>query len=471
MIWAFLAAIAALVVAALLWPVLRKGSQPKDRVAYDLAVFQDQLTEVERDIARGVLTPTEAQAARLEIQRRILAVSKAPAELHNAESPRGRALFAGGLAVTVPALAFAIYFAVGTPNLSGAAGNGAGTPSEKEIVELVEKLAAKVAANPSDAEGVNLLARTYRQLGRWDDAVKSFQQLVGLKPDAENYASYGEVLTAANKGEINQAAHDALIKALTLDRGEPRSRFYLGLEQSQKGNAKDAIAIWRDLSAAAPSDAPWLTMVREELARVAQEASIPPMTVEPKHPFALAENASAAAAAAAAAISAPPVARAPSPDASPLSAQYSPEQLTMIKGMVGGLAERLEKSPDDYDGWLMLGRSYAVLQNMAGASKAYEKAIALKPTEVDPKLQYVALIMTVTNPDAQAPLPPALTATVSDILKLNPAQPEALYLAGLDRAKSGDKAGARDFWAKASNVMPDGTALKADIARRVQALD
>jgi cytochrome c-type biogenesis protein CcmH len=470
MIWGIVAAVTVVAVAILLWPLLRKPEANKDRAAYDMTVFQDQLKEVERDVERGVLTQAEADAARTEIQRRMLVAGRADPESHTTTSRKGRIALAAGVALGVPALALGVYLTVGAPMLTG---EDAPTheATDADIEKMVTQLAERVAADPKNVEGVTLLARTYRQLGRWPDAAKAYQQLLTLKPDADTYASYGEVLTAGADGEVTQAAHDALIKALSLDRTEPRSRFYLGLEQAEKGNPRDAIAIWRDLSAGAPPDAPWLAMVKEQMAQVAQEANIPPMTVDPKHPLALPANAEAAAQAAATAALAPAPPPPSAPSTSALGGRFSPEQQQMIQGMVGGLAEKLEKNPEDYDGWLMLGRSYAVLQNMEGASKAYDKAIALKPKELEPKLQLVALIMTVTNPDALAPLPAKLTSTVGDILKLDPDQPEALYLAGLERSKAGDKTSAKMFWAKAQKALPETAPLQGDIARRIKALD
>jgi cytochrome c-type biogenesis protein CcmH len=501
MIWIAIGLMALATIAALLWPILKAPAATMSRAAYDMTVFQDQLKEVDRDLERGVLTADEADAARLEIQRRILSASKAPMETTTSETEpktsRGRIGIAAVVAVLVPLLAVGIYIEVGAPGLTKpealkAEANGEGQtaehggPSDEQINKMVEQLAQKVAQNPNDAEGVTLLARTYRQLGRFADAVKQYNHLVLLKPEADTFSSLGEVIVAAADGQVSKEAHDALLKALSLDRTEPRARFYLGLEQAEKGQPKNAIAIWRDLSASAPQDAPWLGMVKEQMAGVAQEAGIPPMTVDPKHPldFVPAEEMALAKMQAAA----PPLAGATPPAGAPmagmppgmpgggpnmsaLQGSMSPDQIKMVEGMVKGLAEKLEKNPDDYKGWMMLGRSYTVLKNYEGAKKAYEKAVSLKPAEVEPKLQYMAFIMTTVDPDAIAPLPKQLGDTAADILKINPDQAEALYVTGLLRAKAGDKAGAKEFWAKAQAAMPEGAPLKGDIARRIKALD
>lgn len=460
-------ALSLVVVVILAWPVLRRGQPVADRAAYDLTVFQDQLKEVDRDLARGVLTPAEADAARLEIQRRILAVSRTPSEQINTGGGRSRWVGAGVTAVAVPAIALVVYLQIGTPDpetaqLEAMAVGGAEDMSQTDIDALVDRLAARVAADPENTQGLGMLARAYRDLGRYAESAATYKRLAEVQPHAENYSVLGEVLIAERNGQVSPEAHDALMSALAIDRTDPRARFLLGLEQAGKGNMRGAIAIWRDLTASAPEGAPWVGAVREQMAALAQEANIAPMSVEPQHPLdMLPQNEKAVAAAKAA----PPAATAGPPPGS-----ESSEQNEMIKGMVAGLAARLEASPEDYDGWMMLGRSYTVLRQPKEAGEAYKKAIALRPKEVAPRLQHAGLMMMDVDPNAQTPLPAELTRAIDEILKLQPDQPEALYLAGLGRAKTGDTAGARGFWKKAQGVTAEGSALRTEIDRRLQML-
>ncbi len=469
MIWVFFALITAAVLALVLWPLLRKSVPTHDRASYDLTVFQDQLKEVERDVERGVLTEDEAGAARLEIQRRILGAGRAPTHAESKDSRKLRIVTAVAVAIAVPAVAAVLYLKVGAPNLTTpgtlvAQGGGEGRMTDAQIDKIVRDLADKVAADPTNLEGLELLSHTYRQLGRYADAANVYKQLVKVKPDADSYASLGEAMMAAAQGKVSPEAHDALMTALSFDRNEPRARFYMGLEEVNKGDAKAAIAIWRDLTATAPPDAPWLPMVRERMGAVAQEAGIAPMSVEPKHPSDMYPAVKVAQA------PAMPLAPRPAPPAAPPGPPggMSPEQLKMIEGMVGGLAARLESNPKDYDGWMMLGRSYTILRNADGAKKAYETAIALKPTEVDPRLQYMSSLMTTITPGG--PLPKTAVDVAGDILKLDAAQPEALYVSGLARAQAGDKAGARAMWTKAHAALADDSPLKAEIAQRLGGL-
>ena len=310
-----------------------------------MMVFRDQLLELDRDVERGVITTAEAEAARLEIQRRLLAAGKELPVPVRTDAPGQRAALTAAIAVLVPFAALGVYLTVGAPQLIGkvtqhATQEPAGGHTDAEMAALVDKLAARVRATPNDPEGWSLLARSERQLERFADAGDAYKHLIALQPDqADGYAGFGEAAIGAAGGTVTPEAHDAFIHALQIDRSEPRSRFYLGLEQAQAGNAKNAIAIWREMTASAPADAPWVNTVREQMGAVAQDAGIMPMSVPPRHALEVVSDASQPPAAGAA--PPPPVAEkqmdtAPSaaadpaaPDLSAIKDRFTPEQQEM----------------------------------------------------------------------------------------------------------------------------------------------
>ncbi|TAL00672.1 MAG: c-type cytochrome biogenesis protein CcmI [Rhodospirillaceae bacterium] len=486
MIWLLCGGVTLIVVAGLLWPLLRSPVPVADRSAYDMAVFRDQLLELDRDVERGVITAAEAEAARLEIQRRLLTAGKAQPVPVRTEAPGQRAALTAAIAVLVPFAALGVYLTVGAPQLTGKTTHTTQEPvaghTDADMAALVDKLAARVRETPDNPQGWSLLARSYRQMERFADAADAYRHLMALQPDlADGYAGFGEAATGAADGTVTPEAHAAFVHALQIDRGEPRARFYLGMEQAQAGNAKGAIAIWREMTASAPTDAPWINAVREQMAAVAQDAGIMPMSVTPRHaldvigdaPVTMGGNGPSPAQdkqIAAAPPSNPPGDPA-TPDTSALKGRFTPEQQEMIKGMVGGLATRLAADPDNpanYDGWMRLGRAYTVLENTAGAKDAYGHAIKLKPQELAPKLQLADLLVHETDFDAK--LPAALVRIATDIHALNAAQPDALFILGLDKARSGDTKSARNLWQSALAAAPPNTPLHDEITRRLVAL-
>jgi cytochrome c-type biogenesis protein CcmH len=207
---------------------------------------------------------------------------------------------------------------------------------------------------------------------------------------------------------------------------------------------------------------------------VAQATAIMPMNVQPAHPLDRPAPAEAPV---------PQVAEGgtdavpPSdpdditaPDVSALKGRFSGENLEMIQAMVGSLAGRLANEPGDYDGWMMLGRSYTVLQNMAGAKEAFAKAIDLHPDAIEPKQQYLAVLWREAGPDGAAQTP-EMAKVAEDILRLAPDNAEALMIRGQAQANSGDAAAARRTWTAAAAAVPPGSPLGAEIARRLSALN
>ncbi len=482
MIWALLAALALAVVAALIWPLIRDAATPED-TPRDVVVLKDQLAEIDRDLGRGVISATEADALKLEIQRRLLTAARRPLIAVWREGAGLRSALTALLAVAVPLFAFAIYMNLGAPMLKPTVSQASNaehqSEQDPEMAGLVDQLAERLAGDPNNAEGWALLARSYRQMERYEDALAAYRHVVSLQPkEAEPYANYGEMLMTVANGNVSPEAEQAFLQALQRDRNDPRSRFYVGLAAAQNGDAKTAIAIWRDLTAGAPQDAPWLEMVRGQMFQVAQSAAVMPMNVEPKHPLDLKRVEGKALPAPALSAPAAPAKPAPkgaavappsdpeditSPDVSAIKEQFSAENLEQIQAMVGSLAGRLENEPNDYNGWMMLGRSYMVLRNNTGAKGAFEKAMALRPDDIQPKLSYAGVLMNETNLNSPAPLPANLVKTSNDILKLAPDHAEALFVRGLAAFKAGDqKSAARDFATAKKNA---NQALSAEIDR------
>ena len=139
--------------------------------------------------------------------------------------------------------------------------------------------------------------------------------------------------------------------------------------------------------------------------------------------------------------------------------------------MVDGLAARLESDPEDFDGWMMLGRSYTVLGNFDGALNAYRKAMTLKPADINSRLQFAAVMISRTDLNALGPLPESLTQTMAEVLKIDTKQPNALFITGLAHAKSGNLADAKTYWQRALAELPNSTPLKSEIKRRLNTLD
>ncbi len=143
--WLAAAAMSLMAVAMLLWPLLRRAAPPLARAEYDLEIYRDQLTEIEHDVARGVLAADHAEAARLEIGRRMLATDSVSTQEKPVPAGRARqSWWSGAIGVAVPIAAVLVYLQGGAPDLSDAVKAGppvAQQPTGDGIDELVERLA------------------------------------------------------------------------------------------------------------------------------------------------------------------------------------------------------------------------------------------------------------------------------------------------------------------------------------------
>lgn len=471
MIWLGYAALTLGAVAIMVWPILRNAATRAQTSEPDQVVYLAQLKELERDLKDGLVTDSEAETTRIEIKRRLLAANRRATETSESETPLARMSAISGIAVLVPFAALAIYMSIGSPGLPGAPikerrADALVNPENTDFGVLIENLADRLRQNPESTEGWVLLARSYRQINRLEDAAVAYRRALGTGAnDVEIYTELGDTLTALNNGTVPPEAADIFRAVLRADREEPRARFYLGLASAQAGNIPDAVAIWRDLTANAPSDAPWLDMVRNQISQVAMAANIMPMTVEPRHPL----DGMPIETQSAADLNQSTIPEADEddflPDVSALSDRFSGDELAMIQEMVGGLEGRLEFEPDDFDGWMQLGQSYGVLGNAAKSANAFRQAAALDTTATTPRARLAETLLQSVAPGDT--IPEEVSQLAADILDIDANNPDGLFISGLSAAAAGNYDQARAFWTKLLAVLPADDPAQETVFRRL----
>ncbi|MCK9991928.1 MAG: cytochrome c-type biogenesis protein CcmH [Alphaproteobacteria bacterium] len=440
--------------ALIAYPLLRARHGDASRGAHALEVYRRQLAELEGELARGVISASEAEGARLEIERRMLrAHSEAgPAPESSLSTGRGRNWLAAGLALVTPMLAFAVYLAVGNPDPAPdrAAAQVKGADTEHmDMLALTEKLAARLAANPGDVQGWMLLGRSYVTLADYPKALAAYGKAVALasdKPAPMVLAEYAETLVQANNGLVGEDAQEQFRKVLKIVPAEPRSQFYLGLAKAQAGDAKGALAGWVALLKQAEPGAPWAGAVRAQAQEVADmlKVDLAALVPEPALPPAAKQVAA-------------PVPKA-GPDAEAMAAAAEmPEgdRKKMIEGMVARLAARLESTEKtNTDGWLQLARAYGVLGRKADSLAALGRAVETAPDRMDALSAYGEALQAAgeTNPVSER-----FANTMRQILAVEPVNNQALWFLGAFSAQKGDRAAARDYWEKLRGQLPPDT--------------
>ena len=290
MLWLIFAILTLIVLAGLLVPLLRRAAdEPPPRVDYDIVVYRHQLTEIEQEIERGLLTEAQAEAARAEVHRRMLAAEdaelKTPAKPVRADNRRARFAAIAAIVVVLPLGAAIMYGYLGSPDLTGKPY----TWRLKNDPELVfatsaDRFAKELQSRPSGI-GYKRLAEMYFNAREYDKAVAAYRRAIELgSTDATTWSELGEAVVMTSSGAVVPEAKLAFTETLGADPQNARARFYLGLAQAQIGNSRQAVAIWRDLEKDSAPDAPWLPMLREHIAVLAKEGGFDPASVPPHPP-------------------------------------------------------------------------------------------------------------------------------------------------------------------------------------------
>lgn len=346
-LWLAFSLMTAAAVFAVLWPLSRRS---RAAGGSDAVVYRDQLDEIDRDRAGGLIGEAEAEAARIEVSRRLIAASDASgAQLNSGPSQslwRRRAAAVSAL-VILPVLAAGIYLMLGSPQQPGEplAERQRAAQSNQSLASLIAQVEAHIERDPKDGRGWEVLAPVYLRMGRFDDAVKARRNALTLNGEtADRQSDLGEALVAAANGIVTADAKQAFDRAVALDHKQFKARYFVGLAAEQDGRKDDAAAAWRALVADSPPDAPWIPTIQEALARIGAQGN------ETKAPAPGRDDIAAAA------------------------SMSESERGAMVRGMVARLASRLAQDGSDVDGWLRLLQAYMVLGERDKASAAANDA-------------------------------------------------------------------------------------------------
>lgn len=333
---------------------------------HDLEVYRDQLAELDRDMARGLIQPMEAEEARAEIARRILRLSNAGQAGETATQPsRSTRLVATAAVLAVPLVSWGLYGHLGSPDLPSQplSERLAKNPADSSVDELIARAEAHLAANPSDGRGWDVLAPVYLRMQRYADAVTAYRNAIRLDGDsAARQAGLGEAIANAAGGIVSAEAQAAFEAALKLDPANPKAAFYLAMGMAQEGRIAEATAAWQKMLAALPQGSPWRGAVEQALAESA------------------ARNVASGA-----------PAKGPSAEDIDAASSMSPQdRQAMISTMVAGLDEMLRQNPRDEEGWMQLVRSYVVLGKTDQARDALNRGIAVFGADSDQARKFTA---------------------------------------------------------------------------------
>ena len=521
MLWAIVILLGVGVLVLLVEPFFRT-QRPSDHLDEE-DYLAAQIADIARDRDAGLISDADANAADLEARRRLLAAHRVGEKAAKQEPGSAARQLSTMLVAAAPVAAFSLYVLLGNPGaketaealrIAAALGAQANTAAPS-LSESVTALEARLAENPDVLDDWVMLAESYANLDRFEDAARAFARARALAPEeAYLHAAEGESIAMAAGGIVTPDARVAFEKALAIDATEPRARFYLAIGAYQEGRRDEALDALIELEKDAPPGVSWAPIVRAQIEQISSElgravegpsqlavaASLEAEIAGGDAPYqrwialidayvadgdlAKARDAALRArqryegapfvlreiAAAEARINGAPAPRGPTTEQMQAAEAMSPgDRAAMIEGMVSGLAARLENEPDDLEGWTMLARSYGVLEQFDQSADAYRRAIALAPNDLNLRLGRAEALLNRLDA-ANEPIDAEAQAALDDIARLNPGHPFVLYFRGLAASQRGDAETARENWTKLIAAMPPGAAEAASIRELIDGL-
>src|SRR5450631_3654721 len=273
-LWPILALMTLAAIFAVWWPLAR--GQRSVRSGSDIAVYRDQLDEIGRDEAASLIGAVEAEAARVEVSRRLIAAAETAkaASAVSAPGPAGRYRFVtlAAALILLPLGAGITYLSLGSPNLAPVSMNAAADgqpPLPQGIEQTIAEVETFLEANPKNGRAWELLAPVYLRLGRFDDAVRARRNALEIfGPDAARLGDLGEAIIMASSGVVTPEAKGLFERANAADPEDVMAQYYLGLSAKQEGHRDEAEKRWTALVSGAREGAEWLPMVKDAIARV-----------------------------------------------------------------------------------------------------------------------------------------------------------------------------------------------------------
>jgi cytochrome c-type biogenesis protein CcmH len=318
-------------------------------------IYRNQLQELAREEADGLIGAAEAKSARLEIERRLAATLRGATNTPaRATHPRSLAI-AGALIMVGSSLG--IYTMLGRPDLSPSPVAQQQPEVPTGVAEMIARLELDLAKAPDDVEKWRTLAWAQSRVLRFSDSAKNYEKALALSPnDAEIKTSLAEALTQADGKQVPERARLLFAEALMANNKNTLAAYYLGIADEQAGNFEAALTRWRELAKADGLQPTNRDVIRKHLIAMGAKTN-----QDVKASLEQLDKGMAPAA--------------------PLDSG----DMAQIDGMIAGLAQKLADNPDNLDGWKMLIRSLQVRQGPAAAREALMQAEKVYKDQVEAK--------------------------------------------------------------------------------------
>ena len=363
----------------------------------DVGVYRAQLDEIERDLSRGLLPKEEAERARAEVARRLIAATNAPSDAPRTTTPNRSIIF--GIVAALSVVTFAIYSALGAPGYGdlplkarlAASQEARNTrPSQTELemaappslpvdapadyLNAIAKLRVIAETRPDDTEAWARLAYHESELRNFAAATRAQEHLLEILGDAasiDDLQILADLQVTAANGLISPEAETTLRSILARDEQNIAARYYMGALYNQTDRPDIAVRLWRDIAENGDITSFYVTSARGQIEDAAFRAGIDYSLPSVRGPSAA--------------------------DIDNAKDMTDDERAAMIGNMVAGLADRLANEGGPASDWARLIAAYGVLGDDSSARAVWVEAQQVFATNA-------AAMDTLTNAAQQAGL-------------------------------------------------------------------
>jgi cytochrome c-type biogenesis protein CcmH len=355
-LWLLIAILCSATAVVISVPLIRRyenfGSTNQDQ-----AIYRDQLIEVDRDQVAGSIDTSEAEAARVEIRRRLAIAESTSRSARPISSGWKRLALVTTVGLVIVGSA-GLYANLGSPELPAVASSPAApqptqvtSSNDGQVEGMISKLQTRLQKNPNDAEGWRMLGWAQFNTQHFVASAEAYAKALEIEPANIDYKSaYAESLVQSAEGVVTPKAQGLIAEVLVKNPKEYRARFYDALAHEQAGDQSGSLDRWIGLLSDSPADANWRDDVKQRVINLGKATGRD----------------------VAAAIALPKI-----DPATPPKPLATDETNAMVAGMIAKLAAKLEANPKDRDGWAMMIRALAVTGDKKGAEVALNKAIEI----------------------------------------------------------------------------------------------
>lgn len=281
----WIAAVVFVVVAMILvLPGLLRGRTATGKTArreINIAVYRDQLKELEADRGNGMISEDQFQTAKLELEARLADDALTADTAPEPESVSSRKL-GYALAGILPVAAFGLYFWLGSPAALIEIGNGSANaqataeavPGQHDFMQMIQQVEEKTRTNPDDGEAWAMLAKTYTVMERWPEALQAYEKAATLLPqDASVLSGLAEAVAILNNRVLAGRPMELVAKALELEPNDIKGLELSGIHAYQQQNFAQAAFFFKRLHQQLPPETPYaqdILAAQQEAERLVQ---------------------------------------------------------------------------------------------------------------------------------------------------------------------------------------------------------